>query len=52
MNLAKVLGGTLAVVVVLNFVLLTLKRVPVAVFWLVIILSAIVAYLVLPKLKK
>ena len=52
MNLAKTLSIILAVVLVANFVLFVLRKVTLATFWLVIILSAIIAYIILPKIAK
>ena len=51
-NLRKILSIILAVVVVLNLVLFVMKIVTIATFWLVIIISAVVAYVILPKLGK
>ncbi len=52
MNLAKVLSLVLAAVVVLNFAGLLFKVIKPAAFWLVAVVAAIVAYLVIPKLSK
>ena len=51
-NLRKILSIILAVVVVLNLVLFVMKIVTIATFWLVIILSAVAAYVILPRIKK
>ena len=51
-NLRKILSIILAAVVVLNLVLFVMKIVTIATFWLVIILSAVAAYIVLPRIKK
>ena len=51
-KLRKILSIILAVVVVLNLVLFVMKIVTIATFWLVIILSAVAAYIVLPRIKK
>ncbi|MBI2142739.1 hypothetical protein HYU20_00135 [Candidatus Woesearchaeota archaeon] len=52
MNLPKALSIILAAVVVLNFVGLVFKVIKPATFWLVTIMSAIVAYLIIPRLRK
>ena len=51
-NIRKVLSIILAVVVVLNLVLFVMKIVTIATFWLVIIISAVAAYIILPRIKK
>ena len=52
MNLQKILALVMAVVIILNFVLFAIKILTIATFWLVIILSAITAYWIIPKLAK
>ena len=52
MNLPKVLSLILALVVVLNFILFVMKIVTMATFWLVTIISAVIAYMILPRIKK
>ena len=52
MNLQKILSLVLAAAVILNFVGLVFKIVKPAAFWLVIALTAVVAYIILPRLKK
>ena len=52
MNLPKVLSLILAAVVVLNFILFVMKIVTMATFWLVTIISAVVAYMIIPRIKK
>lgn len=52
MNLPKALSLILAAAVVLNFLGLVFKIIKPAAFWLVTALAAIVAYLILPRLKK
>ena len=51
-NLPKVLSLVLAAVVVLNFVLFVMKIVTMATFWLVTIMSAVVTYVILPRIKR
>ncbi len=52
MNLPKVLSLVLAVAVILNFVGLGFHVIKPEAFWLVVIISAVTAYQILPKLKK
>ena len=50
--LVKIGAGTMALVVVISFFLLFLGRIRAIHFWFIIILAAIVAYVLLPWLKK
>ena len=52
MNLPKVLSLILAAVVILNFIGLAFRIITPAAFWVVIIIAAITAYKVIPKLAK
>ena len=52
MNLPKLLSIILAAVVVANFFGLVFKVIKPAAFWLVTVMAAVVAYVILPKLKK
>ena len=52
MNLPKVLSLILAAVVILNFIGLAFRIITPAAFWVVIIITAITAYKVIPKLAK
>jgi hypothetical protein len=51
-NLVKVLSGIVAVIVILNIVLFAARKVTARMFWIVIALAAVFAYIVLPKLRK
>ena len=52
MNLPKVLSLVLAAAVIMNFFGLVFKVIKPAAFWLVTAMAAIVAYVILPRLKK
>ena len=52
MNLPRILSLLLAVAVILNFVGLVFRIIKPAAFWLVIAIAAVVAYIILPRLKK
>ena len=51
MNL-KILTIILIVLLVLNMILFALKQINSIVFWTIIILMAVFAYLILPKMNK
>lgn len=51
-NLVKVLSGIVAAIIVLNIVLFSFGRISVGMFWIIIALAAVLAYIVLPKLRK
>ncbi len=51
-NLVKVLSGIVAAIIVLNIVLFSFGRIRVGMFWIIIALAAVFAYIVLPKLRK
>ena len=51
-NLPKILSIILAAAVVLNFLGLVFRIIKPAAFWLVTVVAAITAYLIIPKLKK
>ena len=48
----KVIGGIFILILVINIVLFVIKKITTFVFWFVIILAALVAYILLPRLKK
>ena len=48
----KVSSVFLALLVILNFVLLVTKKITNGLFWIIIVISAIIAYKVLPMLSK
>jgi hypothetical protein len=50
MKLSKIISVVLAVILVLNLVLIALKFIPPLVFWIVIIIGALTAFKVIPKI--
>jgi len=51
-SLGKVLAIVLAAVLVFNLVGVAIKIIPPLVFWVVLILAAIIAWKIIPKIKK
>ena len=52
MNIRKVLSLILAAAVIANFFGLVFKLIKLQTFWLVTIMAAVLAYIILPRLKK
>ena len=52
MKLVKIVSIFFICLIVLAFVLFAFRLLSVGVFWMVVILVAIVAYFIVPKLKK
>ena len=48
----KIIGGLLAVIVILNFLLVIFKIISWKIFWIVILFAAFIAYILIPYLKK
>lgn len=51
MNLKKVISIFFVIVVIVNMILLGMGRIPVLLFWGVLIIAAIYVYFVMPKIK-
>jgi len=52
MKPAKVIGIFFLIVIIANLILFALRLIPDIVFWSVIVVAAVFAYWVLPRLKK
>ncbi|MBI2145627.1 hypothetical protein HYU18_04895 [Candidatus Woesearchaeota archaeon] len=52
MNAAKVLALALAAVVIINFLGMVFRLITPPTFWLVSIIAAIIAYKIIPKIRK
>lgn len=50
--LLKIVGIILALILILNLVLAALRKISWITFWVVIVIEAVFAYVVLPRLKK
>lgn len=48
----KILAVGLIVVLILNIVLLLLEKISSLTFWIIIVVSALIAYKVIPRIKK
>lgn len=51
-NYLKIIGIFLALLLILNITLLALNKISEMIFWIVVIIGAVFAYLILPKMKK
>jgi len=51
LNKLQILSVMLAVIVTANFLLMAFRIISLGLFWLVIVLAAIMAYAVIPRLK-
>jgi hypothetical protein len=48
----KILGAACAIIVVISFILAIIKVMSWGLFWIIIIIMAFIAYMVIPWLKK
>lgn len=51
-NTARILAFSIAFVLVVNIALLATKKINEILFWVIIIVAAVFAYKIIPKLKK
>ncbi len=51
-TLVKAGAGFVAVIVILNIIFFAMKKITPGMFWIIIALAALFAYVVMPKLKK
>ncbi len=50
--IVQVVSGALAVILVISLTLMVMRKIPTLYFWVVAIITALVAYVVIPKINK
>jgi len=52
MKIKKILSITCLIIIILNLILFSMKKISVEIFWAVIIIIALISYLIIPKIKE
>lgn len=52
MKLINIISIACLIIIISNLILFAMKKISVEIFWIVIIVIALIAYLAIPKMKK